>query len=332
MKWSRKHPSNSSVGLVFGSGGARGWAHIGVQKAFQELGFEPDLLVGTSIGSVAAAIQATGRREEAEHLAAELDWKKTAALFFEIGLPRSGLLEGRHFMDLLRELITESRIDRLAVPFAAVATDLHSQKEVVLSKGDLFDAIRASMSIPGVFTPVSHEDRWLVDGGLVNPLPVSVARGMGATTVVAVDINLLEGPEDDAKESGPLVSSHRSPVESIHAWVQKLETRLRDSHSEGEPEANGEKSLRGMLEGFLGLKESSRRNAAPALTEVVTRALRMGENAITRERLLREPPDLLIQPAVGHIGTLEFHRSAEAIRAGYEATMDKADALRALKR
>lgn len=318
MPWPRRKNRKPTVAVVFGSGGARGWAHVGVLRALRELEFAPDLVVGTSIGSVAAAVHATGALPAVQRLAEELDWLTAAKLFFEIGLPRSGLLEGRRVMELLRELLPKARIDELAMPYAAVATDLHSQREVVLSEGSLLDAIRASISIPGVFTPVLRDGAWLVDGGLVNPLPVSVARAMGATQVVAVDINLLEGAEEaPAKAASTPRSKARGTVETLtetlSGWIQRSEA------GEG-----------GLLEGFLGLHGSSRKNAAPALIDVVIRSLRAGENAITRERLLREPPDVLIQPAVGHIGTLEFHRSAAAIEAGYTATLARADALRAL--
>lgn len=318
-----------SVALVFGSGGARGWAHLGVLQAFRELGFCPGRVVGTSIGAVAAAAYAGGALPALEHLAETMDWKQAASLFLEIGLPRSGLLEGRRIMALLRELIPETRIEQLPVPYAAVATDLRHQAEVVFERGDLHEAIRASIAIPGIFTPVQHDEAWLVDGGLVNPLPVSVARKAGARLVIAVDINLRNGaPAADTAHR--TVSDARPPVlrtldklGTLARWKQRLE-----AGEDGTPPE--EKGLRPFLESLFGLQDLPR-NASPTMLEVLTRSLRTGENAITRERLLREPPDLLIQPAVGHIGTLEFYRSAEAIRAGYAAAMENATALEALR-
>jgi NTE family protein len=328
MLWSRKRPSQPTVALVFGSGGARGWAHVGVLRALRELEFKPDLVVGTSIGAVAAAIHATDALAAAERLAEELDWRRAATLFFELGLPKSGLVEGRRVMALLGELLPEQPIDGLPMPFAAVATDLHSHGEVVIAKEGLLAAIRASISIPGVFTPVHREGKWLVDGGLVNPLPVSVARAMGATQVVAVDINLLEGADPVEPIPATAPKKPRSRANTLAAWMQRLGG---DAPGDAE-DPNTEKTLRGVLEGFLGIHGANRHDAPPSLLEVVIRALRAGENAITRERLLREPPNLLIQPAVGHIGTLDFHRASVAIAAGYAATMAHADALRALTR
>ncbi len=313
-----------SVAVVFGSGGARGWAHVGVLRALRELDFTPGLVVGASIGSVAAAVHASNNLAAVEQLALDMDWRKAAALFFEIGLPRSGLLEGRRIMELLRELIPARHIGDLAIRYAAVATDLRTQQEVVLSDGDLLEAIRASISIPGIFTPARHEGRWLVDGGLVNPLPVSVARGLGAAFVVAVDINLREGaPAPEAHPQPETARSSRDKLGALSRWISRME-------SDRDGEEADETGLRRALENLFGMHDSPR-NATPTMLEVLTRSLRAGENAITRERLLREPPDVLIQPEVGHLGTLEFHRSAEAIRAGYTATLAQADALRALQ-
>lgn len=328
MLWSRKASVRPKTALVFGSGGARGWAHIGALRALHDIGFAPDLVVGTSIGAVAAAVCATGGLAAAERLAEDLDWRRAATLFFELGLPKSGLVEGRRVMELLRELLPEDRIDRLPIPYAAVATDLRSQREVVLASDGLHDAIRASISIPGVFTPVRRDGQWLVDGGLVNPLPVSVARAMGATQVVAIDINLLEGDATHRAQTRGRRTEHgkgASRTTWLHGEPQESTEPSHDSDPEGE-----QRTLRSVLEGLLGLADSRRRDAPPALLEVVVRSLRAGENAITRERLLREPPDLLIQPAVGHIGTLEFHRSAAAIESGYAAAMAHAEALAAL--
>ncbi len=322
-------PVLPQVALVFGSGGARGWAHVGVLRAFRELGFRPGRVVGASIGSVAAAAHAAGALPALEHLAESMDWKQAASLFLEIGLPRSGLLEGRRILALLRELIPETHIEKLPIPCAAVATDLRNQTEVVIERGDLHEAIRASIAIPGIFTPVRHDGAWLVDGGLVNPLPVSVARKAGARSVIAVDINLRHGtPAADlahrtVADARPPVLRTLDKLATLARWKQRIEAGEAGSPPE-------EKGLRPFLESLFGLQEPPR-NASPTMLEVLTRSLRTGENAITRERLLREPPDLLIQPAVGHIGTLEFHRSAEAIRAGYAAAMEQTAAIAALR-
>ncbi|MCL1921842.1 MAG: patatin-like phospholipase family protein [Kiritimatiellaeota bacterium] len=262
-----------TVALVLGSGGARGWAHVGVLRTLADWGVRPDIIVGASIGSVAGALHAAGALEKAEQVAETLDWRRTLKLFIEMNLPHGGLLKGTRIMEMLRDMIPVETIERLPVRYAAVATDLRTQKEVVLSKGDLLNAIRASIAIPGVFVPFEHRKGvWLVDGGLTNPLPVSVARAMGATRVIGVDINLSGGADDDART----------------------------------------------------------KRGAPSLMEVMIRSFRVVENTITRERLLREPPDILIQPRVAAIGTLEFHKGPEAIRAGCRAAREQENAIRSL--
>lgn len=262
----RTKAHEKKTALVLGSGGARGWSHIGVLRAMTELGCKPDMVVGTSIGAIVAAIYAAGVVDEAERVASSIDWKQVAKLFFEVNIPRSGLVKGERIMDLLRSLIPVKRIENLTLAYAAVATDLRLEQEVVLAEGDLFKALRASFSIPGVFTPVEYtKGQWLVDGGIVNPLPISVARSMGATHVVGVDIN-LKG--------------------ALHEKIK-----------------------------------------SPTLMDVLLSTFRAIENSITRERLLREPPDLLIQPKVGNLGTLEFHNAPQAIQLGYAAVMEQKGAL-----
>ena len=256
--------SPPSTALVLGSGGGRGWAHFGVIKALREMGFAPDMVVGTSIGAMIGALYAMGRIDEAEKVAASLtSWKQIARLFIEMKIPSMGLIDGRNIMALLATVLPDIPIEEAPLPYVAVATDLRTHEEVSLSTGSLHHAVRSSISIPGVFSPVRHGDRWLVDGGLVNPLPVSVARACGATRVIAVDINLATDADH------PVFATADDPT----------------------------------------------------TLEILTQSFRIGENSITRERLLREPPDILIQPAVGHIGTLEFHRAASCIDAGYRATL-----------
>ena len=262
--------------LVLGSGGARGWAHVGVVKALAELSIVPDIVVGSSIGSVVGAMYAAGQIAKAEELAPNLDWTRIAKLFLEFGISRSGLFEGKRIMKFFGEFIPVKHIQDLPVAYAAVATDLYTQEEVVMKEGGLLEAIRASIAIPGLFTPARHGRKWLVDGGLVNPLPVSVARTMGAGRVIGVDVNLREG---------------KAPTPAKEDGKEKKEDK------------------------------------APFLPDVITRSFRVAENSITRERLLRQPPDILIQPEVGHIATLEFQRGEEAMAAGYRAAMEKHEEL-----
>ena len=180
----------AKIGLALGSGGARGWAHLGVLRRLNELGIRPGCIAGTSAGAIAAALYASDSVETMVDLSTHLDWKQVAQLFLEVNFPRSGLLTGKNVMHLLKSVIDVRAVSSLRIPYAAVATDLETEKEVVLRSGNLFDAIRASIGIPGIFTPSRISGHTLVDGGLVNPLPVSVCRAMGADFVIAVDVNL----------------------------------------------------------------------------------------------------------------------------------------------
>jgi NTE family protein len=302
------------IGLALGSGGARGWAHLGALRRLSELGVKPDCVAGTSIGSIAGALYASDSLGTMEDLAAHLDWKRVAQLFLEVSFPRSGLLTGKNFMRMLRSIIPAHAISSLRVPFAAVATDLETESEVVLSSGSLFAAIRASISIPGIFTPASLGGRHLVDGGLVNPLPVSVCRAMGADFVIAVDVNLRSASRRRQTRANP------APAPSPRA------ARLADSLGKLLPLLPG--SAEGALQRWLAPQRHSTESLS--IFDVLTRSFRLAENQITRRELEVHPPDLLIQPEVGDIMTLDFHRGPEAIEAGVRAVDEALPRLAAL--
>jgi len=303
MALSRHSPYK--IGLALGSGGARGWSHLGVLQRLNELGIPLHCIAGTSIGSIAAAVYASDSLDTMLSLATHLDWKRVAQLFLEVGLPRSGLLSGRNIIRFLKDVIPARTISDLSLPFAAVATDLQSESEIVLNTGNLFDALRASIAIPGILTPLRLHGKDLVDGGLVNPLPVSVCRAMGANFVIAVDINLRTSNHKRKpfkKTPQPPVPSQRIAklVASVSTLVPKLQTPMEDA---------------------LKRWATPQRNEAETLSifDVLTRSFRLIENQITRRELALNPPDILIQPAVGNIMTLEFHRGQEAIAAGVSA-------------
>ncbi len=181
------------IGLALGGGGARGIAHLGVWQRLQELGVPIHCVAGTSIGAIAGAIIAAGRVDEALAWCMMSSWKKLPGLIFD-RLSTKALLSGRRIEKKLREIIAAEKFTDLSMPYAAVATDLNTGEAVVMDDGDLISAVRASMSIPGVFRPVEREGRVLVDGQLVNPVPVSVCRALGADAVIAVDVNPLDDP------------------------------------------------------------------------------------------------------------------------------------------
>jgi NTE family protein len=298
---------NQSVGLALGSGSARGWAHIGVIQALAEAGIDINYIAGTSIGSVVGSVFAAGNMKALEEVALRLDWKQIAYLF-DVVLPKSGLIDGKKVAGFVRNHIREMNIEELPIPFCAVSTDLNTGDEVVIREGDVIEAVRASISTPGVFTPVRSNGRILVDGGLVNPVPVSVAREMGADFVIAVDL------------SHGIVGRKKS--------LQNTSPELGVSHSEKEDQQQTEKKNR-ILEAlnsrlaaidFSALswtKHSKGVEPLPSIFDVITSSINILEAQITATNLKADPPDLLIQPNLSHINFLEFNRASEAIAEGY---------------
>ncbi|MBR2837547.1 MAG: patatin-like phospholipase family protein [Kiritimatiellae bacterium] len=184
----------SRIGLALGGGGARGIAHLGVWQRLRELGVEFHCIAGTSIGAIAGAIIAAGRVDEALKWCAESDWKKLPKLFMETQFTSKALTKGTRVEKLLAEFVGAKAFDELSTRFAAVATDLNTGERIVMQDGDLLSAVRASMSIPGVFRPVERDGRILIDGQLVDPIPIAACRAMGADKVIAVDINPPNAP------------------------------------------------------------------------------------------------------------------------------------------
>lgn len=277
------------IAAVFGGGGARGWAHVGVLRAFRELGFTPDIVTGTSIGSIAAAVFATGTEDKVTELAEEMDWKNVSKLFLEFSLKRGGLIEGKKVMELLREVFGEVKIEDLPLPYAAVAVDLVAAEEVVFTSGLLVDAIRASISIPGMFTPVPHGDGLLVDGGLTNPVPIDVARALGADFIVAININ------------------------NRNEFVPKQEI---DSEPPG--------VLRHLADGMttLAKKLSGKEDLGMSMLEVSGQAFRVAEDHLSILCVKCDKPDILIEPAVRGVSTIDFTYNEDVVQAGYDATME----------
>ena len=271
-----------ATALVLGSGGARGWAHIGVLKALREIGFAPDICVGASIGAIAAAIQGSDAIDATLDLAAKFNIIQASKLFVEPSINKSGIVRGRRVVSFLQELIPAREISDLSCRYAAVATNLDDGAETVFSEGSLMDAIRASISIPGLFTPAKCGGGHFVDGGLVNPLPITVARAMGADFIIAVNIN----------NKRPMTAP-RVPATSGAKIAAKI----------------------------FGAETNP---AKMTVFEVFAHSLRIAEDRMTLDGIRAAPPDVLIEPAVGSIATLDFTRALEAIDMGYEATMQNA--------
>jgi len=284
------------IGFVLGSGSARGWAHIGVLRALAEAGIKPDLIAGCSVGAFVGAAYAAGRLDQLEAWALSLDWKRMLRLA-DFGL-RGGLIKGARINEVFREQFVECDFSELSIPFAAVATDLHSGQEIWLREGSVSAAIAASIAVPGLFRPVQHEDRYLVDGSVVNPIPVSLCRAMGADIVLAVDLGTdLVGSYVGDDDRAPTRTSPRG-------FISKILPRFnRSAEKDAEPEA-------------------------PALLETFMGAINIMQLRIARSRLAGEPPDVLITPRLGHLGLLDYHRAEPAIVEGHAAIVRMLPAIR----
>ena len=291
------------IGLALGSGVARGWAHIGVLRALEARGIVPDIIAGTSIGALVGGCYAAGKLDELEHFALGLTKRRIFNLL-DFSLGGSGLIKGRKLQDLLETHIGDITFDELRPRFLGIATEMATGHEIWLREGRLIDAMRASYALPGVFKPVQINDRWLMDGALVNPIPVSVCRAMGARVVIAVNLNF------DIFGRGKLDDR-----------ALQLENGD-DNGNGGENEKYTVSSLTHLLfQQFFGKEDKS----APGISTVMFAALDISQDRIARSRLAGEPPDVTLTPKVGHIGLFDFDEARDAIDRGEKAVAAKAE-------
>jgi len=282
------------IGLALGSGSSRGWSHIGIINELSKLGIAPDIVCGTSVGSMVGAAYVTGTIEKLETWACSLT-KFDVAKFLDINMSMTGFVNTERFHDFLNKNIAgdEDAIEDLSKVFAAVSTDLETGREVWLRKGSLIQAVWASMAMPGLFPAIRHDDRWLVDGGLVNPVPVSVCRALGADIVIAVNLN------------GDIVGKH-----------------FKKDVDKSKMKENGNSSFGGKITELvreytnLPFFDADDDRQPPSLLDAIAASVNITQDRITRSRMAGEPADIVFTPKLSDIGLLELYRAEEAIAEG----------------
>jgi NTE family protein len=294
----RRSAKGLRLGLALGSGAARGWAHIGVVNALIQRGFRPAVVAGASVGALVAAAYANDRLAALERWVAALTqrdvWRLVDTVF-----RGGGVMTGNRLMMAIATHVGDAKIEDLPVVFGAVATDLYTGEEIWLREGSMMSAIRASSGLPGLFAPSWHAERWLIDGGVVNPVPVSLCRALGADLVIAVDL------------SRPVTRA------AMRAARGGTSARRADAAEKTPASAEGAAVLRSWSGLIDGLVESFRaRRSEPGLLEVMASAVGIMQERITRDRLAADPPDLVLKPDLSRLQLMDFHRARESIEIG----------------
>ena len=294
----RRGAKGLRLGLALGSGAARGWAHIGVVNALVQRGFRPPVVAGASVGALVAAAYANDRLAALEQWVTALTqrdvWRLVDTVF-----RGGGVMTGNRLMMAIATHIGDAKIEDLPVVFGAVATDLYTGEEIWLREGSMMSAIRASSGLPGLFAPSWHADRWLIDGGVVNPVPVSLCRALGADVVIAVDL------------SRPVT---RAAMRAARGGTNTRRTDAAEKTPASAEDAAVLRSWSGLIDGLV---ESFRaRRSEPGLLEVMASAVGIMQERITRDRLAADPPDLVLKPDLSRLQLMDFHRARESIDIG----------------
>jgi len=291
-------PYVPTIGLALGAGAARGWAHIGILRVLEREGIRPKILTGTSIGAVVGGSWSAGCLDQLELFARRLT-KRSVFSLMDLSLSGSGLVGGRRLREMLDEALRDRTIENLPTRFAAIATEYGSGHEVWLKRGHLVTAMRASYAIPGVFEPVKVSGRWLLDGALVNPIPITTTRAMGADLVIAVNLH------SELLGRGAIIPDHAADHDT----------------SDSAPANSFLGPMRNAANAMSHYFNASRTapTGAPSIAQVMIDTINITQDRIARSRLAGDPPDVMIAPKLARIGLFEFHRAEEAIAIGAEA-------------
>ena len=284
------------IGLALGSGASRGWSHVGVINALIRAGVEPDIVCGTSVGAMIGGAYVAGNLDRLS------DWvlrssRSDVYRFFDIKFSQAGFVNDERMYRFLHNYVVaeDLNIADFPKPFVAVATDLYTGREVWFRKGNAARAIRASMAMPGLFPPVRIEEQWLVDGGLVNPVPVSACHALGADIVIAVNLN----SDILSKRFRKTTATKETPAHEEAGVLRSLKQQAIDYSS----------SL---------FSRDEEKDESPGLFSAISSSINIFQDRITRSRLAGDPADVMISPRLGDIGLLEFGKAEEAMREGEE--------------
>lgn len=292
------------IGLALGSGSSRGWSHIGIIRELAELGIEPDIICGTSVGAMIGASYVTNNMDKLEDWACSLT-KFEAARYFDINLSLNGFVDIKKFHDFLNEYIgsDEALIQDYNKQFAAVATDLETGREVWMMKDSIIEAVWSSMSLPGLFPAIKNNNRWLVDGGLVNPVPVSACRALGADIVIAVNLN------------SDLLGRHYKPPKIADKEITKKVTKeiKKSSNHIAHRLTEFVKEYGNAIFSNVPVDHQP-----PGLFDAIAGSINITQDRITRSRMAGDPADIMLSPKLANIGLLEVYRAKEAIKVGKE--------------
>jgi NTE family protein len=284
------------IGLALGGGAARGFAHIGILRTLLRYNIVPDVVVGTSIGAVVGGCYAAGKLDELEAWALALQ-RRNILGYLDFRLNGSGLIGGEKLAAQLEASLGDLAIEHLPLKFASVATEIKTGHEIWLTHGRLVEAMRASYALPGIFASVRVGDRWLVDGALVNPVPVSVARALGAEIVIAANVSA------DITGHGATIAGYGTPPEAA-----------------ADPEPAPRRGLGRLFSPeHVVRREFLGSTGRPGISTVMVDAFNIMQDRITRARLAGDPPDVLISPRIGQTGWFDFHRAADTIAHGVRA-------------
>lgn len=287
--------SKPKIGLALGSGSARGWAHIGIIEALQELGVRPDVVAGTSIGALVGAVYVSGQLAEFKEWVLKLNSRDVFSLM-DLTLS-GGFVKGERLFGQFAERHKDPNIEDVDHQYISVCTEMSSGREIWITKGPIISAARASCAIPGIFSPVQHEGRWVLDGGLVNPVPVSACRALGADVVIAVNLN------------AQLVGRHLS----------RSGQRQMELESQGPIEPNIWNRMVAAL--------SSGDDDRPSMFDTMAASVNILQDRLTRSRMAGDPPEVGLRPTLTDFALMDFHRAKEAIEEGRRAVMERRQAI-----